>query len=940
MRGELIAVDLETTGLDLETDAIIEFAAVRIRDGQIVDEYSTLINPGRPLPPFITELTGIRDEDFLPPPRAAGEAPAPRVPYMAGAIPAIRGVVGDCNVIAHNITFDKGFLNKQGLLQSNLWLDTHDLAFMLYPNLPRYSLDSLTQYFQIDLQGHHRALADARATALLYWRLWERALQLPHAILREISAASDGIDWSSGAFFRAAAEEQAASEHAPTGQQSDIMRVFQRGAAPEPLEATAASGEIFESDLTAIFGAQGALAQGFTAYEDRPGQLQMTRAVAEAFNHNQHRLIEAGTGTGKSAAYLAPAALWSARTGERVIISTQTINLQEQLMNNDVPALRTATGIPFRAALLKGRGNYLCPRRLNALRQRKPTSADELRILGKLLIWLSEDSSGDRGRITLRGPVENGLWNRLSAEDDDCTLDRCGTEMAGICPFYKARTAAESAHIVIVNHALLVSDAAAENRILPEYRRLIIDEAHHLEDAVTNGLSFRLDEVKLRSLFADIGSSKRGLLADMLTRLQKHIPEPEWKKLSSGVKHISSAITVAETHNRDLFARARQWHLDALKGDLGASLRLTSQTRQGARFGATVEAWHSLHEVLQALDEVMSRLIGKVRDLDFRHTAEIDEVLGNIQAAQRELTGVDSQLTTYFDEPDSNTIYWISANYREAVVLNSAPLEVGDLVEHHLWRKTDTVVLTSATLQTHAGFDYVQQRLRTETFQTLDVGTPFDYRNSTLIFIPNDMPDPGDRDRYQQAVERGIIELAAALDGRVLALFTSYTQLQQTAQAIRPRLALGNISVYDQSDGSSRQALLDGFKTSERAVLLGTKSFWEGVDIPGEALSAVVIAKLPFAVPTDPIVASRAEQYNDAFGDYTVPDAILRFRQGFGRLIRTRTDRGIVAIFDRRIISKNYGNKFIGALPECEVQKSPLDTLPQTAKRWLARRGD
>jgi ATP-dependent DNA helicase DinG len=938
MRGELVAVDLETTGLDLESDAIIEFAAVRIRDGQIVDEYATLINPGRPLPPFITELTGIRDEDFLPPPRGADEPLAPRIPYMAGAVPAIRGMVGESNVIAHNITFDRGFLNREGLLQSNLWLDTHDLAFMLYPHLPRYSLDNLTQHFQIDLKGHHRALADARATALLYWRLWERAMELPHAILREISAATEGLDWSTGAFFRAAAEEQTTSGRQPALRYADILQVFQREPAPEPLQPATASGKITEADLTAIFGTQGALAQGLSAYEDRPGQLQMAQAVAESFNHNQHYLIEAGTGTGKSAAYLAPAALWAARSGERVIISTQTINLQEQLLQNDVPIMQKATGIPFRTALLKGRGNYLCPRRLNALRQRKPTSADEIRILGKLLIWLNEDASGDRGRITLRGPVENGLWNRLSAEDDDCTLERCGIEMAGVCPFYKARVAAESAHVVIVNHALLVSDAAAENRILPEYHRLIVDEAHHLEDAVTNGLGFRLDEITLRSLFSDIGSTKRGLMGELLTRLQSHISDSEWKKIANGVKHISSAITVAEAHARDLFARARQWHLEALKGDLGASLRLTTQTRQGARFGATVEAWHSLHEVIQALDEVGSRLIAKVRDLDFRRTSDIDEVLGSLQAAQRSLTTVDTRIAEIFDSPDPNTIYWISANYRETVVLNGAPLEVGDLVEGHLWRKVDSVVLTSATLQTNAGFDYVQKRLQTDTFQTLDVGTPFDYRRSALIFIPSDMPDPSDRDRYQQAVERGIIELAAALEGRVLALFTSYTQLQQTAQAIRPRLALGNISIYDQSDGTSRQALLDGFKTTERAVLMGTKSFWEGVDIPGEALSAVVIVKLPFAVPTDPIVASRAEQYADSFSDYMVPDAILRFRQGFGRLIRTRTDRGIVAIFDRRIISKGYGSKFLGALPNCEVEKSPLDTLPQVAKRWLAQR--
>jgi DNA polymerase-3 subunit epsilon/ATP-dependent DNA helicase DinG len=215
------------------------------------------------------------------------------------------------------------------------------------------------------------------------------------------------------------------------------------------------------------------------------------------------------------------------------------------------------------------------------------------------------------------------------------------------------------------------------------------------------------------------------------------------------------------------------------------------------------------------------------------------------------------------------------------------------------------------------------------------VGSPFNYRESTLVFIPNDIPDPNDRQRFQHAVERGIIELAAALSGHLMALFTSYTQLRQTAQAIAPRLALGSITVYDQSDGSSRQALLDGFKATEKAVLLGTRSFWEGVDIPGESLSALVIVRLPFSVPTDPIFAARAETYADPFNQYTLAEAILRFRQGFGRLIRTRTDRGVVAVFDNRLLTKSYGAMFIESLPECTVLQDSLGELPHTAVNWL-----
>ncbi|MCU0496455.1 MAG: DNA polymerase III subunit epsilon, partial [Anaerolineae bacterium] len=239
------------------------------------------------------------------------------------------------------------------------------------------------------------------------------------------------------------------------------------------------------------------------------------------------------------------------------------------------------------------------------------------------------------------------------------------------------------------------------------------------------------------------------------------------------------------------------------------------------------------------------------------------------------------------------------------------------------------------TLRSADNFSFIHDRLHAEGVETLEVGSPFNYRDSTLLYIPNDIPEPTDKHGYQKAIERGIIELAAALNGRVLVLFTSYSQLRQTAQAIGPRLALGGITVYDQSDGSSRQALVDGFKSTDKAVLLGTRSFWEGVDIPGESLSALVITRLPFTVPTDPIFAARSETYNDQFNQYALPDAILRFRQGFGRLIRTRQDRGIVSVFDSRILHKSYGTQFIEALPECTVKYGSLDGLAQAAADWL-----
>jgi DNA polymerase-3 subunit epsilon/ATP-dependent DNA helicase DinG len=276
-------------------------------------------------------------------------------------------------------------------------------------------------------------------------------------------------------------------------------------------------------------------------------------------------------------------------------------------------------------------------------------------------------------------------------------------------------------------------------------------------------------------------------------------------------------------------------------------------------------------------------------------------------------------------------------NDEQPVTLYSAPISVSELARENIWNVHESVVLTSATLQTNEGFEYVAGRLGADHMETAAIGSPFDYHESTLLVLPNDLPEPNDRARYQRAVETALIELAAALNGRTMALFTSYAQLKLTASAIAPRLALGGIQVLDQSDGTSRHAMLQSFKSAERAVLLGTRSFWEGVDIPGEALSALVIVRLPFAVPSEPIVAARAETYADGFGEYSLPEAVLRFRQGFGRLIRTATDRGIVVILDGRIISKRYGESFIGALPNPTIQMRPVSELGRIAQTWLTR---
>ncbi len=933
MRDEYIALDLETTGLNPEEDEIIEIGAARMQGGEVLDSFKTLVNPGRAVPDRVTAITGIRTIDL------EGQ------PSLREVLGDLRRFIGGLTVVGHRIDFDLSFLRVHGVAVSNESIDTYDLASVLMPTTPRYNLNSLTDAMGVELAHAHRAYDDAVASGKLYWELWQRALNLPLDTLQEIVEAASDLDWNAAPFFAAALAERSRTalvegRGRPAGRSAADL--FPPDDQPwRALRPNNSRQDLDVDRLAATIEEGGRLAQIIPGYAHRPQQVEMLRKVADAFNQGEHLMIEAPTGVGKSLAYLIPAISWATTNNERVVISTATINLQDQLIDKDLPILREALGVPFEAAVVKGRSNYLCPRRLMTLRRRKPTSVAELRVLAKILVWLLESQSGDKGEISLRGVEENVTWARLSAEDEGCTLERCGDQMHGTCPFYKARRRAEAAHILVVNHALLLSDVQIGNRVLPEYRYLVVDEAHHLEDATTRGLSFQINQSTLQRRLDDLGDRQRGLLGDVIRGTRGSVPRKFYDQIEAYVETVAESLRAMGLHVERYFNTLMRFidSTGALKsGDFVNQVRITEQLRERSTWGQVEEAWDVLGQFTQAIADAMGRLARGLNGLSEFDVQNYDDLLSSVVAAARYLEEVHSQLGAFSVSPQDNMIYWAQVEQDGTrIAVHAAPLNVGPLLEQHLWQAKESVILTSATLRTGGTFDYMRERLHTFDVREAVVGSPFDYENSTLIYIPTDMPEPNQRDDFQRAVERGLIELAAATQGRLLGLFTSYTQLRQTAQAIAPRLALGKIDVFDQSDGTSRQALLEGFRSTERAVLLGTRSFWEGVDIPGDDLVVVVIVRLPFAVPTEPVFAARAEQYENSFMQYSVPDAVLRFRQGFGRLIRTTTDRGVVALFDNRVITKRYGQVFLDSLPGCTVRRGPLADLPGAATDWLAR---
>ncbi len=934
MRDILVAVDLETTGLDPTYDRIIEIGAVRFQEGKVLDEWRTFVNPGFPIPPAVTQLTGIRDQDVE------------RAPQLAVVLPPLRRFVGSAALIGHNVSFDLGFLKAAGLHLDNAVIDTYALASVLLPDVPRYNLSALAAFLGVQSNGAHRALNDAHVTCAVYWELWKRAFALPLDLLAEIVRAGEQMPWDGKVFFKAALQERSREVFATpqietSGESREANTLDNLSQEPDSsLQAYQPTLRRLDVEaLAALIEPGGPVEAAFLGYEYRPQQVAMLKAVGHAFNEGQHLLIEAPTGVGKSMAYLIPAVAFAVQNNERVVISTNTINLQEQLVTKDVPLLQSVLGVPFRAAVLKGRGNYLCPRRLAALRRRGPTSPEEMLMLAKLLVWRSKDRSGERSRLSLRGPIESSIWQGLSAEDEGCTIERCAQQQGEICPFYRARLAAENAHLVIVNHALLLSDVVTEGHVLPEYRRLIIDEAHHLEDAVTNSLSFRTDPETLKREIAELGTLKTGLLGEVLKQCQGAIPQGYFNSLADYVSIVVRATTDMQQHIEWLFETLRGFlerHVRLPRNEYAQQARIVDALRRQPGWAEVERCWDNLSHFTSAIADAMVELARGLAELGEYEIEQYGDLLAGVGAAANHLSQLHKRLHEIVEKPDPNMIYW--AEFQpdgQRISLHAAPLDVGPLVQKHLWLTKETVVMTSATLRTDGSFEYIRERLDADHAEELAVDSPFDYESSTLLYLVNDIPEPSDQGAYQRAVERGLLSLCRATQGRTMVLFTSYAQLRETAKAISEALARDGIMVYDQNEGASRAQLLDGFIQTEKAVLMGTRSFWEGIDVPGPDLSVLVIVRLPFAVPSDPLFAARSELFDNAFAQYALPETILRFRQGFGRLIRRKDDRGVVAVFDRRIVSKAYGRQFLNSLPACTVRQGRLADLPQAALDWL-----
>ncbi len=930
-----VALDLETTGLDAEKDTIIELGAVRFRDGEILEKFSQVVNPGRRVSPAIQQLTGISQADV------------DAAPPLAQVAAAFRRFVGDAPVVGHNVGFDIGFMRTHDLYNLNPLLDTFELALIALPGLPSYKLGRIAEHLGVSLENAHRAYDDAEATMHIFEAMRQKLLAVPSRTLEQIVRMGQTVDWPLVMVFEEALQAQARQGFGQRQVQKTALDrgpLFQR---EQPLEPVEHPEPLDVEALAALLEPDGPFDAYFERYEYREPQVAMLRAVADAFNNSRHLLIEAGTGTGKSIAYLIPALAWAVNTGQRVVVSSNTINLQDQLYHKDLPDLQHILPFDFKAAVMKGRSNYLCPRRLQKLMARGDLTPVEVSVLARILLWLPATETGDVSELTLVNAKERAVWQRVCSDPHTCSSGLCGMESPQPCYFYKARNKAEAAHLIIANHALLLADIATEGGVLPDYAHLIVDEAHHLESAATNALTAQLDHERFTSQLrelAPMGGAQQavGLLSDVQTAIRNAgVPREKLDKISDYARKLIASIPQLDMQMADYIDALDRFLMQHFGRQYDNStydlrLRITKSVRVQPAWVDVEILWDNLGFALAAFNSDLNHLINVLKDLsnyNIPNREELEAQLGGVLESMQEALAIGQELTL---EPNENAIYWMRrSKFNGSITLNRAPLHVGGIIEENIFRAKDTVILTSATLRTANSFDYIRNRLNAIDAEELALESPFDYKKNALVYLPTDMPEPNKPD-YQARVEEAILNLALATQGRLMTLFTSYAQLLKTADAIRPLLEEAGFTLFVQGRGGSRQQILAAFRQTDKGVILGTRSFWEGVDVQGEALSALIITKLPFGVPNDPIISARSETFDSPFYQFSVPEAILNLRQGFGRLIRSTSDKGIAVLLDRRLVSKRYGRLFLESLPEARVYKASLADLPDIARRWLA----
>ena len=898
----LVSLDLETTGLSPGKDKIIEIGAVKTdSNGNQIEEFNSLVNPGILISDFIENLTGISNDDVL------------NSLKFVDIVDEFQSFLDDSIIIGHNIEFDLRFLSEEGLKLNNKFVDTWRFSQIMLPDLLDLSLGSICNYLDINQQNAHRALSDSKFTLEVFLLLSEKYKNLDNKLQTAICNIISGKDNELFFLFNSVLNET--DPNLKNNIFFSPMEIIPKHNIKEKTK-----GNYFnygDDVLQEIFSSNSEiLNKVLSNFSYREQQLDMSKVISDCIKNQHSAALEAGTGVGKSLAYLLPAAIFALKTGKRVLVSTNTINLQDQLYLKDLPLVKSILSeldpdteeINF--SILKGRDNYLCIKNYGNQFVEEDIDQDYSRFLAKIAVWLSKTETGEKSELGLSNFVNNNYWRRIIPKNK---INCYGFD--GPCFLRNSREKAESSNIIIVNHALLMTDLKSVNSVIPDYDVLIIDEAHNLEDVASQHLGWKVDERDLKDIFR-INYGKYDLIEMIANLINREFNNTDGlAQAEDKLKRMINTIEELNIKSKSLFKSVNQIVIGKGNKNSGHnSLRIDIDSN----FPELNFVRNDWNELKFKLDKLKSDLIRYYKDLKEKITGSkiqfenwndlFEQWIENWEEAKNNL---DEFLTSSNNE----MVYWIENNEQfNNHVFFSAPINVSKILNENLFENVKSVILTSATLNSNDEFNHLKQTTGLNVDHAKSFGSPFDYDNSVEILLPTMFPEPN-ANNYQEELDKIIFENVLSSNGRAMVLFTSYKSLRNTQKSLKKKLEEYNINVLAQGVDGNPYQIIKRFKKNPKSLILGTLSFWEGVDIDDGTLDLLIITKLPFDVPTHPLFEARSAKYDNPFIEYALPRAILKFKQGFGRLIRNEKDTGKVLLLDSRITSKRYGKMFLEALP-------------------------
>ena len=939
LEEDVVVLDTETTGLSFKDCELIEISAARLSGREVVGRFQTFVDPGCPIPPEIERLTGIRSVDV------AG------APSAREAVAALAEFVGGSPVLAHNATFDRTFIEAVpgGAAVSDTWIDTLALSRIALPRLSTHRLADMAEAFGC-ASVTHRASDDVDALCGM-WRILLLALSdLPGALLARLASMHPDVDWAFRPVFShlaaLAGEAATARPFSLREHRATLLRD-----APDDVRADAATLERRSApsleEVEAEFAPGGAVSRMYERMERRPEQVAMAREVAEALASGTHRAIEAGTGVGKSVAYLLPEVLYAQRNHVSVGVATKTNALTDQLVSHELPALAAALpgGLTFTS--LKGYDHYPCLRRLDRAaeeplplgevphdgRSDNAVSCDMLTAIAVTYAFACQSLEGDLDALGIR-------WRyvprqMLTITPGECLHGRC-PYFPGACLLHGARRRAGCSDVVVTNHSLLLRDVEAEGRILPPVRNWVVDEAHGFEAEARRQWAVEVSGTEARTVFERLGGTQTGTLHAALVAAMG----AEGSTLMVGLlTKVAASAARSMAATADLF-EAVHGLARLARGDGGydtVTLWLDAAARESAE-------WHAVLDAASGAEDALDETVRALADAAGALEAQLPQHAADLADHGRELRDLLAGIRLICEGTDESYVYSAQlSRSRKRIAserLVAEKLDVGADLAARWLPEMESVVFTSATIAVGDDFSHFDRavglaELPEGAHRDVRLDSSFDYDAHMSVIVTSDLPAPSERG-YLDALEDLLFDVHVGMGGSVLTLFTNRRDMERVYEGLRPRLAAAGLELACQERGSSPRRLRTRFMAEKTLSLLALRSFWEGFDAGGDTLRCVVIPKLPFASPTDPLVRERDRREERAWWRYSLPDAVISVKQAAGRLIRSATDTGVLVLADSRVASKRYGSLFLKSLPSKNVSRLEAAHVGRYLKIWRA----